>query len=57
VDIVTSEGELGVMKNLQRKAEQADRLFSSLVAEMRNELAVNRKTTFTKEMEIPTWLS
>jgi hypothetical protein len=57
VDIVTSEGELGVMKNLQRKAEQADRLFSSLVSEMRNELAVNRKTTFTKEMEIPTWLS
>ena len=56
VDIVTSEGEYGVMKNLQRKAEQADRLFTNLVSEMRNEMRIERKTSFTKSTEVPSWL-
>jgi hypothetical protein len=57
VDVVTSEGEYGVMKNLQRKAEQADRLFTNLVAEMRNEIKIERRTTFEKKTEVPAWLS
>lgn len=56
VDIVTTEGEKGVLKNLQRKAEQADRMFSNLVAEMNAAIAIDRSATFTKKMEMPTWL-
>ena len=40
VDIVASEGERGVLANLQRKAGQADRMFSSLVDEMNNAASV-----------------
>lgn len=56
VDIVTTEGEKGVLKNLQRKAEQADRMFSNLVAEMNAAIAIDRSATFTKKMEMPRWL-
>jgi len=56
VDIVTTEGEAGVMKNLQRKAKQAERMFESLVSEMNNSMAVNRDNRFTKKQELPSWL-
>jgi hypothetical protein len=56
VDIVTTEGERGVMRNLQRKAEQADAMFSRLVEEMNNALAIERTNSATKRMEIPSWL-
>jgi SNF2 family DNA or RNA helicase len=56
VDVVTTEGERGVMKNLQRKAGQADAMFSRLVAEMNQALAIERTNTMTKTMEIPSWL-
>lgn len=56
VDIITTEGERGVMKNLQRKAAQADEMFSHLVAEMNNAQHIGRNTTATKAMEIPSWL-
>lgn len=57
VDIVTTEGEKGVLKNLQRKAKQADRMFSNLVAEMNAAIAIDRAATFNKTMEVPSWLS
>lgn len=56
VDIVTSAGEIGVMRNLQRKAEAASNMFEILVAEMMNELKIDRSTVFTKKMEAPAWL-
>jgi len=58
VDVVTTEGEQEVMKNLQRKAVQADRMFESLVAHMQNALSIRRdNSSFTKTMEAPEWLS
>ena len=57
VDIVTTEGERGVLRNLQRKAEQADKMFSNLVAQMNAAQAIDRTTSFTKKQEIPAWLS
>lgn len=57
VDIVTTEGERGVLKNLQRKAAQADKMFSNLVAEMNAAISIERDTQFTNKQEIPTWLS
>lgn len=56
VDIVTTEGERGVMKNLQRKAAQADEMFSRLVSEMNHAQGVERTNNMTKKMEIPSWL-
>lgn len=56
VDIVTTEGERGVLANLQRKAEQADRMFSNLVAEMNAAIAIDRASKFSTPMEVPKWL-
>lgn len=55
VDIVTTEGEREVMRNLQRKAEQAEEMFSRLVAEMNEALHVERDTE-THKIEVPSWL-
>lgn len=56
VDIVTTEGERGVLSNLQRKAEQADRMFANLVAEMNAAINIDRASRFTKTIEVPQWL-
>jgi hypothetical protein len=56
VDIVTTEGEMNVMKNLQRKAAQADRMFSNLVAEMNSAQSIARVNDHRANMEIPSWL-
>ena len=56
VDIVTTPGGMDVMKNLQRKAAQADAMFSSLVAHMNEALAIDRSREFTQESEVPSWL-
>jgi hypothetical protein len=57
VDIVTTEGESGVLKNLQRKAAQADQMFSNLVAEMNSAMSIARASNFTRQQEIPQWLT
>jgi superfamily II DNA/RNA helicase len=56
VDIVTTEGERGVLQNLQRKAAQADVMFSNLVAEMNAAIGIERSSKFTTKMEMPSWL-
>jgi len=56
VDIVTTEGERGITRNLQRKADQADEMFSRLVAEMNNAFRIERANNATKPVEIPAWL-
>lgn len=56
IDIVTSEGESDVMKNLQRKANQADQLFTQLVAEMVNEMTIKQESNYKAKTEVPSWL-
>lgn len=56
IDIVTTEGELDVLKNLQRKSAQADKMFGSLVAEMNNAMHIARTTQYENKLEIPSWL-
>jgi hypothetical protein len=55
VDIVTTEGGSNALKNLTRKAAQADRMFEALVAHMLDALAIDRSTSFTQETEVPAW--
>ena len=57
VDIFTTEGESGVLKNLQRKAKQADEMFSRLAEEMNNGLAIDKQNTMINGTEVPKWLS
>ena len=57
VDTVTTEGERGVVRNMQRKAAQADEMFSNLVAEMNTSLAIERASAFTQKQDLPAWLT
>jgi len=56
VDIITTEGEKGVLSNLQRKAAQSEKMFGNLVSEMNSELFINRQNAITNNMELPKWL-
>ena len=56
VDIVTTEGERGVLKNLQRKSAQAEEMFANLVAEMNSSMAISRASSFSKTINLPAWV-
>ena len=56
-DIITTEGEKSVLKNLQRKAVAADKMFAGLVAHMNEAIQLNRASEFTTQQEGPSWLS
>lgn len=56
VDIVISDGEEGVRRNMQRKSDAADRMFSALVSEMNNAIKIDRSMKYTKAEEVPAWL-
>ena len=56
VDIFTTEGEIDVLKNLQRKAAQADVMFERLVSEMNQAIGIDRTNNMTKQVEVPAWL-
>jgi hypothetical protein len=56
VDIVTTEGERGVLENLKAKAQAADKMFEHLVARMNEQLHIERSSNFTEKEEIPSWL-
>ncbi len=55
-DMVSTEGGMSVLKNMQRKSEQADLMFDSLVREMNSALSIDRTTRFNKQQEVPQWL-
>lgn len=57
VDTVTTEGQQGVVKNLQRKAQQADEMFARLIQHMNDAQGIARVNTHTNIMEAPQWLS
>lgn len=55
-DVVTTEGEQDVLKNLQRKAKAADELFTALVEQMNQAMRIERSINFTEKEEVPEWL-
>lgn len=57
IDLITSEGEQGVMDNLNRKAEAADRMFAQLVDMMNDHLKIRRVNPFKQRSDLPTWLA
>lgn len=56
VDIVTTEGEQNVLKNLKRKQLAADKMFENLVREMNNSVSIKTGHAFVEQLEIPSWL-
>lgn len=56
VDMITTDGQENVLKNLQSKAKKADEMFGYLVALMRNELNIEKRKPFTKQVITPDWL-
>ena len=56
VTIVTTEGEHDVMKNLQRKANQADRMFDLLVENMNQAIKVDRGIEHNQSQRLPSWV-
>ncbi len=56
VDIVTTEGEIGVLKNLKRKSEQCSVMFDSLVKYMNDQLRITSDERFHEQEQVPSWL-
>ena len=52
VDVITTEGGRNVLANLERKAAQADAMFSALVAHMNDALAIT-SATYENPVEVP----
>jgi hypothetical protein len=57
VHVIATEGEIGVLANLRRKSDAAERMFESLVRHMGDALAVDHKRKFSQEERVPSWLS
>jgi hypothetical protein len=56
VDMITTDGQDNVLKNLQSKADKAADMFDYLVSLMRNELIIEKRKPFTQKVVIPDWL-
>ena len=56
IDVVASEGEADVLRNLQRKQDAADKMFTNLVAMMNDSLTVKSKPYGNTKEEVPSWL-
>lgn len=56
VDVISSEGESDVLKNLQRKSKQAEIMFQNMVELMKNELNIKVLDNHNNKTELPLWL-
>lgn len=56
VDVVTTKGGVNALANLQRKAEQADRMFESLVKHMLGAMKIERTGSFDQKVSLPAWV-
>ena len=56
VDLVMTEGQQRIIDNLLRKEEAAEAMFSNLVGEMTNAIAIDSAKNFNKKLETPKWL-
>jgi hypothetical protein len=56
IDMITTDGQDNVLKNLQAKADKASKMFDYLVSLMRNELILEKRKKFTEPALLPDWL-
>jgi len=57
VDIVCTEGELNILKSIQRKSMAADEMFGELVSMMNDSLSISRDSyNPSKKGSLPSWI-
>ena len=56
LDVIATEGEINVKKNMDRKQKLAEQMFASVIAFM-NESQVREQNLPNTEMELPQWMS
>ena len=56
LDVVATEGEVRVLGNMRRKAEKANLMFDSLIAEVKNSQQITLDNSYTNKQELPSWL-
>ena len=56
VDVVTTPGGANTLANLQRKANQAERMFDSLIAHMTHAIDIQATTNYPTQTEVPSWV-
>lgn len=56
VDIVSTEGDSGILKNLQRKSSQAEKMFDNLVSAMNEAMNIDKRILKTEKIEVPEWI-
>ena len=56
IDMVTTDGQENVIRNLERKSEQATAMFDRLVSLMGRELKIEQQNEYTNKEELPSWL-
>lgn len=56
VHLIVNEGEVGVIKNLERKTKQSQLMFESLVKHMHDAIQIDDCLTFEKKEIVPAWL-
>jgi superfamily II DNA or RNA helicase len=57
VTSVCSEGESNILKNLQRKQAQTERMFRELVAHMQDSMRIVTQDSYPNQEQVPSWLS
>lgn len=57
IDLITSEGEQGVLKNVMRKAHNAELMFANLVRNMGQENHLTTEKKHNQQIITPSWLS
>ena len=55
VDMITTDGQEDVVRNLNRKTKQADEMFERLTAMMWREMRIERQNTMTQKARMPVW--
>jgi superfamily II DNA or RNA helicase len=55
-DIITTEGEIGVYKNIQRKTEEAKKMFEMLVMYMNDSLSLTSKEYIETNINLPKFI-
>lgn len=56
VDIIATEGEKRVIENMQRKADQASKMFDLMINEMHSAETVVIENKYIQKQEVPSWL-
>ena len=57
VDLITTEGEMGVYQNIKRKSNDANLMFQRLVEHMQNELKIKPRQHIANKINLPVFIN